>query len=327
MKNYGRWVVCREGPGGPVAGGEDGEQRITPPPNYCTDRQRPSVHNPQSPSFQSKQRSSSGGTGGQDGTCKHSMCALQDGRQEGGEASPLRLECLDDDTLALLIEYAGKLHGPRAAARFGMTCKRMRTLLDARRVIAGRTRCLRQTPKAPLTNFGGVDQLKTLENLDAFESWTESRLNYDNRIPFQFASVELNDSTREMVDSAKGFLNRHRNVRVRLDSHCGTAAPDDVAAAFSHVRGLAMLSSICESDDDQESLSIDRSRVLVFAWGKQISERVARLDGHRFSELAQEGRGWVEVSFLLLPSGEDEEPISLPPRPQYYNDVCSLVIN
>ena len=37
------------------------------------------------------------------------------------EASPLQLECLYGDTLTLLIEYAGKLHGPRAAARFGMT--------------------------------------------------------------------------------------------------------------------------------------------------------------------------------------------------------------
>ncbi|EJK51809.1 hypothetical protein THAOC_28986 [Thalassiosira oceanica] len=160
--------------------------------------------------------------------------------------------------------------------------------------------------KASLTNFGGVDRMKTLENMEIFESWAETRLSCDNRIPFQFASVELNDSTREIVDSVKGFLNRHKNVRVRLDSHCGTAAPDGVAAAFSHIRGLAILSSVCGSDDDDgESMRIDRSRVLVRAWGKQISEKVARLDGHRFAELAQEGRGWVEVSFLLPPSGED----------------------
>jgi len=260
------------------------------------------------------------------------MPALKDRRPAGDEASevsPLRLDGLDDDTLALLIEYAGKLHGPRAAARFGMTCKRLRALLDAGRVIAGRTRCLQRTPGASLTNFGGVDRIKTLENLEVFESWAETRLNCDNRIPFHFASVELNDSTREIVDSVKGFLDRHKNVRVRLDSHCGTAAPDGVAASFSHIRGLAILSSVCGSDDDGESMRIDRSRVLVRAWGKQISEKVARLDGHRFAELAQEGRGWVEVSFLLPPSGEDDEPISLPPRPQYFNanGVCPLVIN
>ncbi|EJK70100.1 hypothetical protein THAOC_08569, partial [Thalassiosira oceanica] len=63
------------------------------------------------------------------------------------------------------------------------------------------------------------------------------------------------------------------------------------------------------------------------AWGKQISEKVARLDGHRFAELAQEGRGWVEVSFLLPPSGEDDEPICLPPRPQYFNaNVARLIV-
>ena len=153
-------------------------------------------------------------------TFRSMRSSLQDGRRpEGGEASPLRLDGLDDDTLALLIEYAGKLHGPRTAARFGMTCKRLRTLLDARRVIAGRTRCLQRTLKAPLTNFGGVDQIKTLENLDIFESWTETRLNYDNRIPFDYASVELDDGARDIVDSVRGFLKKHKSVRVRLDSH------------------------------------------------------------------------------------------------------------
>ncbi|EJK52545.1 hypothetical protein THAOC_28163, partial [Thalassiosira oceanica] len=61
--------------------------------------------------------------------------------------------------------------------------------------------------------------IKTLENLEIFEFWAETRLNYDNRIPFQFASVELNDSTREIVDSVKGFLNRHKNVRVAPGRH------------------------------------------------------------------------------------------------------------
>ena len=243
------------------------------------------------------------------------------GTRRRREAKPLRLSMdgLDDDTLALLIEYAGKLHGPRAAARFGMTCKRLRTLLDARRVIAGRTRCLQRTLKAPLTKFGGVDQIKTLENLDVFESWTETRLNYDNRIPFDYASVELDDGAREIVESVRGFLKKHKSVNVRLDSHCGTIAPDEVASSFSQERGLAVHTSICESDDDQEIARIDRSRVLAIAWGKRISEKVASLDGHQFAELAREGKGWVEVSFLLLPSGEDDETISLPPRPQYYN--------
>ncbi|EJK66945.1 hypothetical protein THAOC_12081 [Thalassiosira oceanica] len=262
------------------------------------------------------------------------MPALKDRRPAGDEASevsPLRLDGLDDDTLALLIEYlCGQT--PRAARG-----RPARHDVQAAEGAAGREEGHRGEDTLPpadagasLTNFGGIDQLKTLENMEVFESWAETRLSCDNRIPFQFASVELNDSTREIVDSVKGFLDRHKNVRVRLDSHCGTAAPDGVAAAFSHIRGLAILSSVCGSDDDGgESMRVDRSRVLVRAWGKQISEKVARLDGHRFAELAQEGRGWVEVSFLLPPSGEDGEPISLPPRPQYFNadDVCPLVIN
>lgn len=124
--------------------------------------------------------------------------------------------------------------------------------------------------------------IKTLEQLEIFEKWiTETNFIHDNRITFPFASTEIEDNMQEQILHIINIMERYPNVMVRLDSHCGTAAPSGISTWFSKARGLSVRNAIGGINN----------RVHVVVRGKLISSVVARLEDCPFRDDAREGRG------------------------------------
>ena len=230
---------------------------------------------------------------------------------------------LHDDALINIGEYVGTIYGPETYTRLGLTCQRMMRLLleddDAsaqtiQNIIRSRMayaldRAQRlMSLETPQNNV----KIKSLKELAVFEAWCETPLCNDNRIPFPFASVEINESMHDKIHYIMKIMQRYPSLTVQLDSHCGTIAPNSVASSFSRIRG-----------DSIKDILYDPSRVEVMGWGKRITRKVARSDTHPFGELAREGRGWVEVSFVLRDDG-NRRTIVLPPRHEFYNPDTTM---
>mmetsp|Transcript_11721 Transcript_11721/g.17963 ORF Transcript_11721/g.17963 Transcript_11721/m.17963 type:complete len:254 (-) Transcript_11721:1308-2069(-) len=219
---------------------------------------------------------------------------------------------LHDDALINMGEYAGKIYGPETYARLGLTCKRMLTLLlpssaqTIQNIILSRIAYYVAKRSMPIEATLDLN-IKSLKELAVFEAWCQTPLHVDNRIPFPYASVDVNESMHEKIHYIMKIMQRYPSLTVYLDSHCGTIAPNSVASSFSRIRG-----------DSIRDILYDPSRVHVIGWGKRIASRVAQSDNHPFGELAREGRGWVEVSFVLR-NDDDRRTIVLPPRHKFYN--------
>lgn len=220
---------------------------------------------------------------------------------------------LHDDALINIGEYAGKIYGPETYARLGLTCKRMWRLLllssaqTIQNIIRSRMAYC-YAAKRSMSIEATLDlNIKALKELAVFEAWCETPLHNDNRIPFPYASVEIDESMHEKIHYIMKIMQRYPSLTVHLDSHCGTIAPNSVASSFSRIRG-----------DSIRDILYDQSRVHVIGWGKRVARRVAQSDNHPFGELAREGRGWVEVSFVLR-NDNDRRTIVLPPRHIFYN--------
>ena len=214
---------------------------------------------------------------------------------------------LHDDAIINIGEYVGKLYGPEAYTKLGQTCKRIRKLLlpeddssaqTEQNIIGSR---LTHQPNVPLEITRGLS-ITSLKELAVFEAWCETPLHKDNRIPFPFASVEVDESMHDKIYQTMKIMERYHFLSIHLDSHCGTIAPNSVAHSFSRSRGEAI-----------KDVLYDSSRVEVIGWGKRISNKVARSDDHPFGDLARQGRGWVEI-YVVLSDG-----VMLPPRHEFYN--------
>ncbi|KAL7493997.1 hypothetical protein ACHAWT_002837 [Skeletonema menzelii] len=231
---------------------------------------------------------------------------------------------LHDDALINVGEYVGTMYGPETYTRLGLTCQRMLRLLlpnddDAsaqtiQNII--RSRMAYALDRAQRSMILETTQnnlkIKSLKELAVFEAWCETPLRNDNRIPFPFASVDINESIHEKIHFIMKIMQRYPSLTVQLDSHCGTIAPNSVASSFSRIRG-----------DSIKDILYDPSRVEVMGWGKRITSKVARSDTHPFGELAREGRGWVEVSFVLR-DDDNRRTIILPPQHEFYNSDTTI---
>lgn len=219
---------------------------------------------------------------------------------------------LHDDALINIGEYAGKIYGPETYARLGLTCKRMWRLLlpssaqTIQNIIRSRMAYCAAEQSMSIETTQDL-KIKSLRELAVFEAWCETPLHEDNRIPFPYASVEIDESMHETIHYIMKIMQRYPSLTVHLDSHCGSIAPNSVASSFSRVRG-----------DSIRDILYDPSRVHVIGWGKRVAIRVAQSDNHPFGELAREGRGWVEVSFVLR-DDNDRRTVVLPPRHKFYN--------
>lgn len=218
-------------------------------------------------------------------------------------------DLLPDDALICIGEYTGRLFGPEAYVCLAQTCTKMKRLLlpDGSASNTVRLQSIIQSRVDHYTSRYRTSPsvtVRTLEELGVFESWYETPLYLDNRIPFPYASVEVDESMHEKILPIIKLMDRFPSITIQLDSHCGTIAPNGVATLFSISRGNSIM-----------QLLQDRSRVTVTGWGKRVSSEIARSDAHPFSELAQEGRGWVEV-YIEMCVGNSV--VTLPPRHEYY---------
>lgn len=224
---------------------------------------------------------------------------------------------LHDDALINIGEYTGKIYGPETYTRLGQTCKRMKRLLlpdddaSSQTIIQNiiRSRKAYCTAQRSMSLETTQDlTIKSLKELALFEAWCDTPLCDDNRIPFPFASVDIDESMHDKIHYIMKIMQRYRSITVQLDSHCGTIAPNSVATSFSRSRGESI-----------KDVLYDQTRVEVIGWGKRIANKVARSENHSFGELAREGRGWVEVYFVLSDGGDDTRTIMLPPRHEFYD--------
>jgi len=189
------------------------------------------------------------------------------------------------------------------------------------------------------------NNIKTLHQLSIFEKWiTETNFMNDNRITFPFASTEIESNMIDRIHQITMLMKRYPKLRVRLDAHCGTAAPSGISSWFSRARGMSVWTAICgtehdnddngiinegssrateEDNDDEEETGIDYTgRFQLVVWGKMITKVVSKLTQHPYYTEASEGRGWVEVYFIMSGDNNDrevEDEMILPRRHAYYN--------
>ena len=177
--------------------------------------------------------------------------------------------------------------------------------------------------------------VRTLEQWALWEVVQEAGLEEEHRIGFDFASLDIAWDDRrnehDILDSRQRayrvgrILKRFPNAFARIESHCGTGAPLEIAEQFSVARGRtvidfllgAMLVIDWDEDDEEEEifrlrdLSTAQRRLFLTAWGRQIA-LAARESPHPHGRLAALGKGWVE---LYVCHGPDLE---MPARPDFY---------
>eukprot|EP00977_Amphora_coffeiformis_P010063 scaffold2353_cov167-Amphora_coffeaeformis.AAC.54 len=186
---------------------------------------------------------------------------------------------------------------------------------------------------------GGVQGIDTLEHLALWEAVNKACLWTENRLGFDYASVDISpnrvrrrdDDEEDVLDSRARIANvarilkRFPNSFLRIEAHCGTGAPLGIAERFSVARGMSVVRSFLEilrhpemrypeSDDDDGPYfprqDLER-RLRMTSWGRQISE-AAEVSQHHYSSLARLGKGWVE---LYVCHGDHLE---MPSRPDFY---------
>lgn len=284
------------------------------------------------------------------------------------------MDILNDDAIKCIGQYTGILYGAESYVYFASTCNRMRNLLlPALETAEGggeqhqaggvttntiidtviRIRKLNYIRKHTPSHFTHPIfsptniYIHTLEQLVVFEKWIAGsgyivahEFRVDNRITFPFASTEIDSDMHECIEHITKLLRRYPNVRIRLDAHCGTPAPNSVAAEFSRERGMSVLNAIGGGDDNDNTtiseggvtnsaLDDDRnlnSRFHLVYWGKDIMNIVSELSQpmHPFYSDAYHGRGWVEFYFIVDGNNEGEEMV-LPRRHGYYDDYNQLM--
>jgi len=290
---------------------------------------------------------------------------------------------LNDDAIKSIGQSIGILYGAESYVSFASTCKRFRRLLllppsashtskreeDANDdsststgddqtsdrlltnqvveyVISLRVRGQYRSlcPACKPERIFFPNNIKTLHQLSIFEKWiTTTNFMNDNRITFLFASTEIESNMIDRIHQITMLMKRYPKLRVRLDAHCGTAAPSGISSWFSRARGMSVWTGICgtehddngiinegsirttteEDNDNEEETGIDYTgRFQLVVWGKMITKVVSKLTQHPYYTDASEGRGWVEVYFVVSGDNNDrevEDEMILPRRHAYYN--------
>lgn len=184
------------------------------------------------------------------------------------------------------------------------------------------------------------EAVQSLEHLALWETVQEANLFEENRIGFDYASVDISPDesqgfhredilySQQRLGQVGQILRRFPNAFCRVVSHCGTGAPLGIAEPFSVARGMSVVNTLLSmimsnaSGSDEEDflehyynhpndLATTEQRIFLTPWGRQIAE-IARESQHRYARVARRGKGWVEI---YICHGEDLE---MPARPDFY---------
>ena len=175
-----------------------------------------------------------------------------------------------------------------------------------------------------------------------WEAVNEARLGFENRLGFDYASVDVSpnhpqrrrrddddDNEEDILNSRTRMTNVARILKrfpdsfLRIEAHCGTGAPLGIAERFSVARGMSVVRSFLEilrhpemgylEEDDNDSYCFRdlQQRLRMTSWGRQISE-AAEDSPHRYSSVARLGKGWVELYVC------HRDQLEMPSRPDFY---------
>lgn len=171
-----------------------------------------------------------------------------------------------------------------------------------------------------ISNQNGMDErIQTLGQLELMQRMERHGLLAENRIGFAFASLEISEDQRSIesedersvrIEGSQSRLVQLQAVAdvfseatIIIESHCGRAGPRRVAPVFSQERGHTVA---------QEFEHLDNT-IEIHSWGRNIAD-VAQSSEHPYSELAQTGKGWVEVYLQL-------DGVAFPEHPSYYEGI------
>ena len=180
--------------------------------------------------------------------------------------------------------------------------------------------------------------VETLEQLALWEAVGKIGLWEENRIGFDYASVDIARNnprhrheddildSQERVEQVAKLLKRFPNCFLRIEAHCGTGAPWGIAERFSVARGMSVVRAFLEllrediEEEDAEEYFEDRDLVIVeerlhmTTWGRRIAE-IAETSSDHYGRVARLGKGWVE---LYICHGDNLE---MPTRPDFYEGL------
>jgi len=186
----------------------------------------------------------------------------------------------------------------------------------------------------------GAHEIETLEHLALWDAIDQVGLWEENRVGFGFGSLTVESdyippdlhqfqrrrerdipySEKRIADVTR-ILTRFPSTFLRIEAHCGTAAPPVMAEQFSAARGMSVVSSVLdmltvssghlyEYSDMRETSTIEQ-RLYLTSWGMEISTAAERSQ-HRYASVARKGKGWVEL-YVLFGACE------MPSRPEFYH--------
>ena len=228
-------------------------------------------------------------------------------------------DLLPDDLIASIGYWVANYTGVENLIRFQKTCLRTRTLLRDPEFIDNVIGQQQGASESGVTN---------LEQLGLYETILKEQpsLLKDNRIGFEFASIDIDDNggiasgikgSWDRIESVRRAMKKFPNSTARIDAHCGLAAPAVIARRFSEGRGIAVVGAVVFDGD------IAPSRVNLHPWGVSIA-LAASESKHTFGEHARSGKGWVDLTICLRggdDNNNDQHLLELPNRPSYYQGV------
>mmetsp|Transcript_11341 Transcript_11341/g.21629 ORF Transcript_11341/g.21629 Transcript_11341/m.21629 type:complete len:287 (-) Transcript_11341:127-987(-) len=248
----------------------------------------------------------------------------------------MEFNCFDnlpDDGLLALGSWVAAT-GLENFARCLKVCRRFRRVL-------GRPSMLKELIRE--RNFTDAPEIETLEHLALFDAIKQVGLCDENRIGFGYGSLTVArdadyhprqvhhhprrggitegavlHSERRIADVAR-ILTRFPGTFLRIESHCGTAAPPGIAEHFSAARGMSVVRAFLDLlspgqvDDPSHAreVSIMERRLHLTSWGMQIST-AAETSQHRYAGVARQGKGWAEVYICK------GDTLEMPSRPEFY---------
>lgn len=171
-----------------------------------------------------------------------------------------------------------------------------------------------------------TEMLQSLEHLNLYEEVKATGLLEENRIGFAFGGTAIFyadyeherqetdvKGSRDRIDRVKALLRKYPQLTVRVDGHCGTAAPnEEVAVQFSVFRA----SVVIDEFEEFMSESSERTRLIMRAWGKRVTEAASTSD-HKYAPTARDGKGWVEIRIGIL----GNEDFQVPVEPSFYEGI------
>lgn len=211
-----------------------------------------------------------------------------------------------------LLRRIGHYVPSKSLVQMHRTCRMFHEILNAPSFIESYI-AARNVSDEPIRTLGQLEMVQRMER--------HSLLN-ENRIGFEFASLEISGDVRSEefddgaahVEGSQSRLAQFQAIAadfsestIIIEAHCGRAAPRRVAPTFSQERGR----TVAEQFQHLENV------ITVHSWGRNIADVAQHFD-HPFAELAGTGKGWVEIYLQL--DGE-----TYPPRPPFYDGVALAI--